>query len=324
MRPDNRKIALSIVAPAYNESVNLDMLYDRITKVMADLDVDYHVIIIDDGSTDGTFNILKKIHQRDNRWKGIRLSRNYGHQVAISAGLSEATGDAVIILDSDLQDPPEVISTFLDHWKSGYDVVYAIRKNRKENIFKRYCYKLFYKMLNAVSYIKIPMDAGDFSLIDHRVVKALNAMPEHNRFIRGLRAWVGFSQIGIPVERDERHSGTPGYSLSKLVTLSADGFFSFSWFPVRLLTMIGITSVTLGFIYLTVVLYLRITYSIDIPGWTTLVFAVIGFGGAQLVGLGIIGEYVRRIFDEVRNRPQYLVDTTTDDPSSPDVHEVEH
>ena len=316
MPHDNTGITLSIVVPAHNEMANLVPFYDRVTKVMADLSVDYRVIVVDDGSTDGTFDQLQKFHQKDNRWQGIRLSRNYGQQAAIAAGLSEATGDATIILDCDLQDPPEIISSFLDHWKSGYQVVYAIRKNRKEPLLKRACYKLFYKLLYAVSYTKIPMDAGDFSLIDRRVVNALNALPEHNRYIRGLRAWVGFKQIGIPVDRDERHSGISSYTLGKLVKLAADGFFNFSWFPVRLLTWLGAISVTIGFIYLIVILYLRFNYSFDIPGWTTLVFAVIGFGGANLIGLGIIGEYVGRIFDEVRQRPQYIIETTTDAPAS--------
>ena len=232
---------ISVVAPAYNEEDTLHEFYRRLTDVLVDLDdMDYEVIIVTDGSVDKTPDILRSLHEKNAKWRGVHFSRNFGHQAAIAAGLAHAKGDAVVMMDSDLQDPPEALPGFINQWKAGYQVVYAIRTERKESIFKRFCYALFYRILNRISTIKIPLDAGDFSLMDRKVVWELNAFSEHNRFIRGLRAWVGFRQLGVPVERSERMAGTPQYTIQKLFKLATDGFFSFSWMPLRLLTIFGL------------------------------------------------------------------------------------
>jgi polyisoprenyl-phosphate glycosyltransferase len=299
---------LTVVSPAYNEEDSLIEFYHRLTSVLDALeDLDYEVIMVNDGSIDGTSNIIRELHEKNPKWRGIHLSRNFGHQASIAAGLRYATGDLIAIMDSDLQDSPEALPEFVSYWKTGYQVVYAVRAKRKEGLAKRFFYTLFYKILNQIASIKIPLDAGDFSLMDRKVVRELNALSEHNSFIRGLRAWVGFRQIGIPVERNERFAGTPQYSIHKLIKLATDGFFGFSWVPLRFLTVIGIFSLGVSMIYLLSIVYLRLTSSFELPGWTTLIVTVVGFGGAQLAGLGLIGEYIGRIYDEVRKRPHYIV-----------------
>jgi len=298
---------LSVVSPIFNEQDTIPELCDRIVATMKRLDIDYEVILVDDGSTDRTAEVIRSRNEKNPRLTGLHLSRNFGHQAALTAGLNHVSGDAIVLMDGDLQDPPECIPEFLDYWNKGYHVVFATRVKRKEIFLKRIGYVAFYRILQYLSNIHIPLNSGDFALIDRQVVDELNALPERNRFLRGLRAWVGFRQIGIPVERHARHSGRPGYTLRKLVRLASDGIFSFSWMPLRLLSCFGLVSVMVGLIYFIVLFYLWSLRSYDIPGWTTLIFTVVGFGGAHLLGLGIIGEYVGRIYDEVKQRPSYVI-----------------
>ena len=301
---------LSVVTPAYNEEDSLPEFYRQLREVLQRVDgMDYEIIIVDDGSIDRTREIIHDLHQDDGKLRGIYLSRNFGHQASIMAGLRYATGDVIAVMDSDLQDSPKALPLFLEKWHEGYDVVYAVRKKRKESLIKRMLYSVFYMILERITSFRIPLDAGDFSLMTRKVVNKLNGLSEHNNFVRGLRAWVGFKQVGIPIERDARFAGSPQYSVGKLIKLATDGFFGFSWVPLRLLTVLGVFSFCVSLIYMTAILYLRITSSFELPGWTTLILTVVGFGGVHLAALGIVGEYIGRIYDEVRNRPHYIVDS---------------
>ena len=298
---------ISVVAPVFNEQDIIPEFYARLTHTMQEIDKDYEVILVDDGSTDRTSEIIRRLNEADPRLTALHFSRNFGHQAALAAGLAHVSGDVAILMDSDLQDPPECIPTFLDHWKKGYHVVYAVRIKRKEFVLRRFCYVAFYRVLKYMSNVHIPADSGDFALMDRQVVDELNALPERNRFLRGLRAWIGFRQIGIPVERHARASGRPGYTIKKLFQLASDGIFSFSWLPLRLLSLLGLVSVIAGLAYFILVLFMWYYRAFYLPGWTTLIFTVIGFGGAHLLGLGIIGEYIGRIYDEVKQRPSYVI-----------------
>jgi polyisoprenyl-phosphate glycosyltransferase len=229
----------SIVIPIYNEHEIIPELHRRVKSVIDHLDDQTEVILVDDGSRDDTFLQVTELNRSDPRFKVLRFSRNFGHQVAISAGLAHATGDAVILMDGDLQDPPEILPQFIAKWKEGFDVVYAIRKKRKENIFKRMAYASFYRLMKKLSYLEIPLDSGDFCLMDKRVAKVVNAFPERNRFVRGLRTWAGFRQTGLEYERDARFAGEPKYTFGKLVRLAYDGIFSFSTAPLRLAVYAG-------------------------------------------------------------------------------------
>jgi len=231
---------VSVVLPCYNEEEVLERLYRRLSEAAVDLEEDMEVVLIDNGSTDATWEKMGEIHQRDPRWKMVRFSRNFGHQTAVSAGLRYATGDAVIVMDADLQDPPEELHRFISKWKEGYEVVYAVRKQRKENVLKRAAYKGFYRLLSSLSNHDIPLDSGDFCLMDRTVVDLINQMPEKNRFVRGLRAWAGFRQTDFEYERQARAEGEPKYTFSKLMKLAIDGIFSFSAAPLRLATFLGL------------------------------------------------------------------------------------
>jgi dolichol-phosphate mannosyltransferase len=298
---------LSIIIPAYNEADNLEVLHKRLSDVLCALDHTYEIIFIDDGSQDRTQEILAVLHQRDQVVKVIHLSRNFGHQAAVTAGMQHATGDAVIIMDADLQDPPEIIPNLVAKWHDGYDVVYAVRRNRKENLVKRAAYFTFYRLLAKVADSPIVIDSGDFALLSARVVQAINYVPEHNRFVRGLRSWVGFSQIGIEYERDPRHRGQPKYSWFKLVKLAVDGIFSFSTIPLRLASYLGFFTSIISLIYLVYAILVKIIADQPPTGWASLVAAVLFIGGVQLIMLGIVGEYIGKIYDEVRGRPHYII-----------------
>ncbi len=305
---------ISIVVPCYNETEVIDELYERLTQAAEKWHEPFEVIIVDDGSREDFWQKLAMIHSKDSRWKALRFSRNFGHQTAVSAGLYHADGDAVIVIDGDLQDPPEELYRFIDKWKEGYDVVFAIRQKRKENIFKRGCYKLFYRILSGASETLIPEDAGDFALIDRKVLQVINAMPEENRFVRGLRAWSGFRQTGLAYERQARAGGAPKYSFAKLVQLAIDGIFSFSAAPLRLATKLGLltSAVSLAgavFTFLQRIFadqFLKIGLA-PVPGFATIVIAMLFLGGVQLICLGILGEYIGRIYDEVKQRPSWVI-----------------
>jgi len=297
----------SIVVPIYNEHENIPELFRRLRPVIDTLDGRVEVIFVDDGSRDDSFALLLDLHRQDPRFKAISFSRNFGHQVAFTAGIEHATGDAVILMDGDLQDPPEVLSLFIAKWKEGFDVVYAIRKKRKENILKRAAYASFYRILKRLSYLDIPLDSGDFCLMDKRVVDTLRRLPERNRFVRGLRTWAGFRQVGLEYERHQRFAGSPKYTLGKLIRLAYDGVFSFSTAPLRAAVYCGFALSTLAFLGGLYLVYQRLAHKIDLVGWTSTMVVMTFLGGVILATLGVIGEYIGRIYDEVKSRPLYVI-----------------
>ncbi len=308
---------ISIVIPIYNEQENLAHLYKRLKGAAPLWLEDYEVILVDDGSSDDSAKMMKDIAEKDSHFRIVSLSRNFGHQAAISAGISVSLGDAVIIMDGDLQDPPEELPRFLEKWREGYEVVYAIRTKRKENIFKRAGYASFYRILNLISDIKIPLDSGDFCVMDRKVVNTLTReMPEQLRFVRGLRAYAGYKQVGIKYERAGRAAGKEKYTFSKLLGLALDGLFGFSTFPLRLATYVGIViaipSFILGifFIFHRLIGFKIFGYSpADTPGLATLAVGMFFLGGVMLIMLGIIGEYIGRIYFEVKKRPFFIIDS---------------
>ncbi len=302
---------LSLVVPVYNEHETLPTFYQRATAALETLKVPFEMIFVDDGSTDGSFEDLRALAQRDPRVRVISFSRNFGHQTAVTAGLHYARGQAVAVIDADLQDPPEFVPKMFEKWREGYQVVYAVRKTRKEGWLKRTAYLAFYRLLRSLAYVDMPLDAGDFAVMDRRVVDELNAMPERNRFVRGIRAWVGFKQIGLEYDRAERFAGESKYSLRKLFKLAYDGVISYSFVPLRLATHLGFAISAVAFALIVYLVGLRILYGEKmIAGWTSTVVVVLFLGGVQLLSLGILGEYVGRIFDEVKRRPLYVVRET--------------
>lgn len=299
---------INIVVPLYNEEEVFNQLIDRITTLMDTSPLTIETVLVDDGSMDRTAELMRSASQRDKRIHSILLSRNFGHQLALSAGLSKVNGtEAILIVDGDLQDPPELLHKFYEKFKEGYDVIYAVRKKRKENIFKKLAYSYFYKLLKKISYIDMPLDSGDFSLVSRRVVDQMNAMPEESRFLRGMRSWIGYKQIGVEYERMERHSGESKYSLKKLIELALNGIFNFSEYPIKLLTRLGILTMSISGLYLFYVLVQRFIYGNVPDGFTALLFVVILFGGVQLLALGVLGEYVLRVFFQVKNRPLFII-----------------
>ena len=301
-------INCSIIIPIYNEEKTVSELWRRLYSVMKDLDGVNEVIFVNDGSVDSTFELLKDIyHSYPEVVKIIDFSRNFGHQCALSAGLEHAEGDVVIMMDGDLQDAPEVIPAFINSWREGYDVVYAIRKNRKENFLKRALFKLFYRIQSILSGLNLPLDAGIFSLLDRKVVLTLRQMPERNKYISGLRAYAGFQQTGILVERDARHYGNPKVTLAKLFKLAFDGIFAFSTIPLKLATYLGLTLASASFMIGLIGLYFKFVLRKEFLGWAYGLTTTFFLGGIQLVCLGIIGEYIGRIYEEVRQRPYYII-----------------
>lgn len=297
----------SVVLPVFNESETLPELHRRLSVVMEALAEPYEIIFVDDGSRDASGELLHALQASDPHVRVLRLSRNFGHQSAISAGIDHARGDAVIVMDADLQDPPEALPDLLAPWRQGHDVVYAVRRDRKENVLKRSAYGLFYRLLHQAANVEIPLDAGDFCVLDRRVADVLRQMPERNRFIRGIRSWVGFRQIGVPYNRAARYAGQPKYSLFKLLRLAFDGFFSFSYVPLRLASLFGLFVSFLGFLLSVWTVYKRFTLPEFPSGFATIVVGMMFLGGIQLIALGVIGEYVGRIFDEVKQRPLYII-----------------
>jgi dolichol-phosphate mannosyltransferase len=296
----------SVVVPVYDEQEVLRELYERLGRVLASLDDPAEVVFVDDGSTDRSPEILRALQASDKRVRVVRLSRNFGHQAAITAGLAYAQGDMVAILDADLQDPPELLPTLFRTLEGGADVAYGVRYARKEGVAKRAAYFVFYRLLRAVAEVDIPADSGDFCAMTRRVVDHLNRLPESDRFVRGLRAWLGFRQVGVQYERDRRYAGVPKYTLLKLFKLSVDGLLSLSTAPLRLIAMIGLVISVLSFAGILVVLY-RYLFTPYVPGYTSLAVLVLLMGGIQLFTLGIVGEYVARVSRQVKSRPSFVV-----------------
>jgi dolichol-phosphate mannosyltransferase len=300
-------LLISIIIPVLDEERAVGELYRRLVRVLETERADFEIIFIDDGSTDGTAAALRALHEGDRRVKSLHFARNFGHQAAISAGLRAADGDAVIAMDGDLQDAPESLPAFLARWREGYEVVYAVRERRPEWWLKRVAYRVFYRVLQRISHISLPVDSGDFSLMDRRVVDVINAMPERTRFVRGMRSWAGFRQIGVSQVRDERFAGRPKYTYWKLVRLALDGLIGFSYRPLQLASMFGAAVSVVSMLLAVVLVVLKLVHGIPLVGWTSLIVAVLFLGGVQLICLGILGEYVGRIYDEVRQRPPYVV-----------------
>ncbi len=314
----NLKPVLSIVLPAFNEQEVLKLTYDRFTAAMPAIcerfGMDYEIIFVNDGSRDATPTMLDGFASSDPHIRAVHLTRNFGHQAAVTAGLMVARGQVVAIMDCDLQDPPEVLPAFLDQWKNGHQVVYAVRRKRKEWFGKRLAYWAFYRLMAAIAELKIPLDSGDFCVMDRSAVDLLNALPERQRFVRGLRTWVGLKQIGVEYERDARAAGVPQYTLAKLFKLASDGLVSFSSVPLKVVTRMGL----LGIIVAVVLSFWVIFISVkewDLPpgavktprGWASTAVIVLLMSSAQLLSLGIIGEYLSRIFLEVKGRPTFLI-----------------
>jgi dolichol-phosphate mannosyltransferase len=298
-----------VVVPVFNERETIPAFYQRATAAVAGCDP-YELIFVDDGSIDGSFDELRRLADVDPHVRVVSFSRNFGHQTAVTAGMNYARGAAVAVIDGDLQDPPELIPQLLARWREGYQVVYAVRRTRRENIFKRTAYRFFYRMLRSMAYVEMPLDAGDFALMDRCVVDLLNAMPERNRFVRGIRAWVGFRQIGLEYDRDPRFAGESKYPLTKLFKLAYDGMVSYSFVPLRLATQLGFLISFVGFLFILYLLALRVFWGQLIVGWTSTIVVILFLGGVQLISLGMLGEYVGRIFDEVKRRPLYIVRET--------------
>ncbi|MBD3109288.1 glycosyltransferase family 2 protein [Bacillus sp. AGMB 02131] len=305
------KEKISVVVPMYFEEEVAEECYNRLKSVMLENNIDYEFVFVNDGSTDRTLPILQSFAAIDPAVKIINFARNFGHQTAVTAGIDYATGDAIVIIDADLQDPPEIIPELIAKWKEGYDVVYAKRKKRVgETKFKLLTAKYFYKTLNYLSDIDIPKDTGDFRIIDAKVADVFRQMPERNRFVRGMFSWIGFNQTFIEYERDERFAGETKYPLKKMIKFASDGIIAFSSKPLKLVLLLGSVSVFISFALLIYALFVKI-FGFDVAsGWTSIIVAITFFSGIQMISLGIVGQYIARIYDESKNRPIYVVSTT--------------
>jgi dolichol-phosphate mannosyltransferase len=298
----------SIVVPAYNEAETMPEFIARTTAVMKKLGETWELVIVDDGSSDRTSEIVQLHASKDKHIKPLLFARNFGHQIAVTAGMDHALGQAIILIDGDLQDPPEVIPELIANWRDGYEVVYAVRKQRKgESFFKRITASFFYRLINRITDIDIPLDTGDFRLMDRRVVDVLNQMREHHRFLRGMSAWVGFRQVGVPYDRAPRFAGETHYTLGRMIRLALTAITGFSFFPLQLATYLGFISAGIALAAIPVVIALRLIGSAAFFGQATTLIAVLFFGGAQLISLGILGEYIGRLYDEARGRPLYIL-----------------
>jgi dolichol-phosphate mannosyltransferase len=310
---------LSVVVPCSNEEKALPLLFDRVRAAVASLNVDYEIVCVDDGSSDSTWSLIVQAGAMDPRVRGVGLSRNFGQQAAISAGMHYAAGQAIVVMDADLQDPPETIPELIAAWRSGFKVVHAVRSERKDRLWKRAVAASFYKLLGWMAPVRIPRDAGDFVLLDREVVDIINAMPEQHRYLRGLRAWCGFPQTEVLYKRDARAAGRPQYTFWKLLVLAIDGIVSFSTAPLRLATYVGLASIAAATLGAVAAVALRIqsgSWRVPEPGGdvgpTTivLVLLVLGLGGAQLTCLGIVGEYLGRVSNQVKGRPLWIASRT--------------
>jgi dolichol-phosphate mannosyltransferase len=305
----------SVVVPLFNEADSLPAFIARTKAVMKKVGETWELVMVDDGSKDRTAEILLQHALHDKHIRPVLLARNFGHQIAVTAGMDYSNGSAVILIDADLQDPPEVIPELIANWRDGYEVVYAQRRQRKgEGFFKRFTASFFYRLINRITDIDIPLDTGDFRLMDRKVVDVLNHMREHHRFLRGMSAWVGFRQVGVPYDRAPRYAGETHYTLGRMVRLALTAITGFSFFPLQLATYVGFISAGIALIAIPVVIALRLMGSQAFFGQASALIAVLFFGGAQLISLGILGEYIGRLYDEVRDRPLYILRNNPDQP----------
>jgi len=308
------KITYSIVVPIYNEIDSLPELYRRVKEVMDSSKESWELILVDDGSTDGSTEKIRELASTDKKVRPVIFARNFGHQVAITAGWDYARGDAVVIIDADLQDPPEVILALAEKWKEGYEVVYAVRSEREgESWFKKFTASLFYRLIYKITDVKIPVDTGDFRLMDRKVVDVLKQMKERHRFPRGMSAWVGFKQIGVTYKRAARTAGVTKYPFNKMMRLALNAITSFSYFPLQVATYFGFFSAGISILAIPIVAILRLAGSHFFEGQTTTLISVLFLGGVQLISLGILGEYIGRLYDEAKGRPLYIVREAPED-----------
>lgn len=300
---------LSVVVPVYNEKEGLQEFYDRTKRVLLDVNgLDHEIIFVDDGSCDGSAQVITQFVGQDARVRLLKLSRNFGHQIAITAGIDAACGNAVVVIDADLQDPPEVILRFIEKWKEGYDVVYGVRETRDgETLLKVWTASIFYRILKALVNLDIPVDVGDFRLMSRRVVEHLKAMQERDRFVRGLVSWIGFRQIGLTYRRDKRYAGETKYPYRKMIRFALDGITSFSSIPLKMATIMGYLTSLIAFAYACSVIVQKFM-GYTVQGWATIMVGLLFLGGVQLICLGILGEYIGRIFNETKGRPLYIID----------------
>jgi dolichol-phosphate mannosyltransferase len=301
-------VTYSVVAPVFNESATLPEFYRRVREAMDSLKESWELVLIDDGSKDNSAEIMHKLARQDPRVRPVIFARNFGHQLAVTAGLDFSRGQAVTIIDSDLQDPPELIPEMIKRWKEGYQVVYAQRTEREgETWFKLFTASLFYRLIYRITDVDIPLDTGDFRLLDRKVVDVMNKMREQHRFLRGMSVWVGFNQTGVPYKRAARYAGQTKYPLKKMLKFASDAITGFSYLPLQLATYIGFFSAGISILAIPIVIYLRLTGSQAFFGQATTLIAVLFLGGVQLISLGILGEYIGRLYDEARQRPLYIV-----------------
>jgi glycosyltransferase involved in cell wall biosynthesis len=298
----------SIIIPIFNEEGNINKLYERLKSVFKKINSDIEYIFINDGSKDNSIQLIKELASIDSDVKYINFSRNFGHQIAVTAGLDKASGDRIVIIDADLQDPPELIIDMFNKMDDGFEVVYAKRKARKgESWLKKFTAKMFYRILKSITSVNIPVDTGDFRIMDRKIVDALKEMPEQQKFLRGQISWIGFNQTYIEYERDERFAGETGYTYKKMIRFALDGITSFSNFPLKFASICGFVVSGIAFIVMLYALYSRFISKDYIEGWTSIIISVLFLGGIQLISIGIIGEYISRLSSNVRNRPLYIV-----------------
>jgi len=308
------KITYSIIAPIFNERDNIPELHRRVSEVMNSTREPWELVLVDDGSTDGSTDMILELAKKDKHIRPVIFARNFGHQIAITAGWDFARGDAVVVIDADLQDPPELILEMLKKWKEGYEVVYAVRAEREgESWFKLWTASMFYRIIYRITDVKIPLDTGDFRLMDRKVVNVLKSMRERHRFPRGMSAWVGFKQVGVEYKRAARVAGETKYPFRKMFRLALNAVTSFSYFPLQVATFVGFFAAGIAIIAIPIVAYMRISGSLAFEGQATTLIAVLFLGGVQLISLGILGEYIGRLYDEAKGRPLYIVREAPED-----------
>lgn len=315
----------TIIAPVFNEEESLPVLYQRVKEVMDSTGEAWELVLVDDGSKDKSSELMRNLAAEDERVRPIIFARNFGHQIAVTAGLDYSRGDAVVIIDADLQDPPEVILELIAKWKEGYQVVYAVRAEREgETWFKKMTASLFYRIIYRITDVKIPLDTGDFRLLDRKVVDVMGKMRERHRFLRGMSSWIGFKQVGVNYKRAARYAGSTKYPFRKMLKLALTAITSFSYFPLQLATYLGFMAAGIAVVAIPVVIVMRLTGSAAFSGQASTLLAVLFLGGVQLLSLGILGEYVGRIYDEVKGRPLYIVSEGPDEISKSKVQETEN
>lgn len=307
------KPVYTVVAPVFNEIGCVEEFYNQVAGVMKKLKSPWELVLVDDGSTDGSTEIIRSLAKKDKHVQPVIFARNFGHQIAVTAGLDYARGDAVVVIDADLQDPPEVIPELIAKWKEGFEVVYAVRRTREgETWFKKITASIFYRAIYRITDVKIPLDTGDFRLIDRKVVDVMGQMRERHRFLRGMASWVGFRQVGLEYDRKERFAGKTKYPFSKMLKLAINAVTSFSYFPLQVATYLGFVSAGISILAIPVVIILRLSHQAALLGQATTLITVLFLGGVQMITLGILGEYVGRIYDEAKGRPLYIVSQAPD------------